>query len=108
MLVVGYSGYIRTSTDGGATWTDRQPAAAPAFNYIMGCDIGGVGGEMIACGFTGYVRTSTDGGATWTDRKTAAGSPSGTLNKPAIGLSGELIIGGYSGYLRTSTDGGAS
>ena len=103
-MIAGSSTYLRTSTDGGATWVDRSTAASAA--GVAGCAIG-PSGEMLVVGSNGYIQTSTDGGATWVDRNTAATAGTTGFLACAIGDSGEMLAVGYS-IIRTSTDGGVT
>ena len=108
MLAVGTSGYIRTSTDGGATWVDRNAAAGTpsgGSTEWASCAIG-PSGEMLALSYA-YVRTSTTGGVSWVDRTSASGLLYFGYGC-AIGPSGEMLGVGQIGYIRTSTDGGAT
>ena len=106
IIIVGYSGFIKTSSDGGTNWTDRNAAAGAGTINLRGADIG-PSGEMLVVG-DGFVKTSTNGGVNWTDRAVAAGTGATQVMNAAIGPSGEMLIVGLNGYSRVSTNGGAN
>ena len=68
----GGTGYVWTSTDGGATFT-RQGAAGIRVWRTIACDISGT--KLVTANFAtgGYIYTSNDSGVTWTER-TGAGT----------------------------------
>ena len=107
LIAAVYNGRLYTSADGGASWTERQPAGAANKNWqavAMDSD----GSHLIAAIFLGRLYTSADGGASWTERQ-----PAGNYDKQwwAMAMNDDgshLIVGEYSGRLYTSADGGAS
>ncbi len=110
MLAVGGSGYIHTSTDGGATWVDRNGVAGTpsgGVTYWMTCSIGPNAALLMYAATYNYVRVSTTGGVSWVDRTVASGIGAQWINGSAIGPSDEMIaVGNF--YIRTSTDNGAT
>ncbi|MES2631230.1 MAG: Ig-like domain-containing protein [Patescibacteria group bacterium] len=66
----GANGYIYTSTDSGATWTQRTASGVRQWSSLAFNDDGT---KLVASVRSGYIYTSTDSGATWTQR-TSIGS----------------------------------
>ena len=72
-------GDIWTSSDGGATWTNRTPSGPAHDQYWVAMMSDSTGTKLVALtggdavagpGTTGDIWTSTDAGVTWTDRTT--------------------------------------
>lgn len=97
------SGYIYTSTDGGATWTERTSAGSRAWYHIVSSSNGM---KLAAAVATGYIYTSSDGGATWTERTSAGSRQWWALASSADGF--KLVAAPSYGTPYTSTDGGAT
>lgn len=97
------AGHIFTSTDSGATWTDRSGAGNDNwYGFASSAD----GSKLVASGTTTGVWTSTDSGASWVHR---TGLPARgyalTSSKDGTKL---LAAGNGSSTLYTSTDSGAT
>jgi len=107
LIAAVYNGRLYTSADGGASWTERQPAGAANKNWrAVASD--GDGSHLIAAIFLGRLYTSADGGASWTERQPAGDT---NIDWQAVASDGDgshLIAGERSGRLYTSADGGAS
>jgi len=58
------AGHIYTSTDSGATWTERTAAGNKQWYSIAMSDNGQ---RLAAVVYGGHLYTSTDSGATWKD-----------------------------------------
>ena len=99
LLLVGESGTLARSDDGGTTWT---AITSPYVGSFFGA-IGAPDGAILAFGMRGNVYRSTDLGATWTlmpiDTKAA-------LNGGKTLSDGRVLLVGNSGLLAMSSDGG--
>ena len=103
LAVIMYDGYIHTSTDSGATWTQQGSSGSRSWRTISSSTDGA---KLAAAAYGGYIYTSTDSGVTWVEQ-TAAGMRSWrTLASSADGT--KLIAADYGGYIYTSTDSGAT
>jgi len=103
-----FGGYIYTSTDGGANWTE-QTSAGPRnwYSIAISSDGSKIAAADYGNGFGGYIYTSTDGGATWAQTSADARY----WRSIAISSDGSKIAAadngnGSGGYIYTSTDGG--
>lgn len=99
------TGYIYTSTDGGATLVQRTSAGSKRWNAVATSNDGT---KLVAtAGYPEYIYTSTDSGATWT-QQTGAGMRSwGSVTSSSDGS--KLAAGvWFGGYIYTSTDSGAT
>lgn len=99
-------GYIWTSADSGATWTQRTPAGSRSWTAISCSDTGATIAAVYAG--TGSIYVSKDSGATW-----AAASSAGSRGWEGVTVSGDgttLVAwtSSSSGYLYRSTDGGTT
>jgi hypothetical protein len=61
------TGSIWTSTDSGATWTDRTTGTSPTGPQAWQAVASDATGQNLVAAGTGAIWTSTDGGASWTD-----------------------------------------
>ena len=96
------NGYMRFSSDGGASWVTRTALPLTSEAWAMSRD----GSKMIAAGPTGYLNVSTDDGQTWT-QLTSAGSRDWL--KVVISANGQRIAAAEAGGLiYTSSDGGST
>lgn len=98
-------GYISTSQNGGATWTEHTDGPNSFFYSIASSSDGS---KIIAAESTasGHLYQSTDYGSTWS-QLTAAGAR--RWNAVASSADGTRLIAGVdTGYLYTSSDSGAS
>jgi photosystem II stability/assembly factor-like uncharacterized protein len=66
LAAVAYNGYVRTSSDSGATWTEQTAAGSRGWHNIASSS----DGTKLAAVCTGYVYTSSDSGTTWTEQTT--------------------------------------
>ena len=101
-----YGGYIYTSTNSGASWT-QQTASGSRYWYSITSSSDGT--KLAAVHYRGYIYTSTDSGATWTERSPVTAST--TRNWASITSSSDgtkLAAVVYPGYIYTSTDSGAT
>jgi alpha-tubulin suppressor-like RCC1 family protein len=96
------SGYIWTSTDGGANWVQRTTSGVRNW---YGVAISEDGQKMAAVASTGKVYISDDGGATWNERLSVA---AGDWSSIAMSDNGKHIAVApiTAGKINTSDDGG--
>jgi hypothetical protein len=112
LAAVVEDGYIYTSTDGGATWTEQTSAGKRYWSSIASssdgtklaaapCD------TKIADHFErgAYIYTSIDGGATWTEQTGAGKYCWGSITSSSDGTRLAATDGDY---IYTSTDGGVT
>jgi len=104
MAAVEYNGYIYTSTDSGATWTQRTTAGSRYWHRITSSSDGT---KLIAMAGGGYIYTSTDSGATWTERTSAGSRYWYVVTSSSDGTKITAAPSG-GGYIYTSNDSGAS
>ncbi len=104
-LVVGESGgLVRTSNDGGATWTDQTALGAKNWNSVASSPDGT---KIAAADLSGYIYTSTDSGANWTEHAGSTGG--GCWQGITISSDGSKLAGATcGGYIYTSSDGGVN
>jgi photosystem II stability/assembly factor-like uncharacterized protein len=101
LLLVGESGTLARSDDGGATWTQlASPYPGSFFGAIAAKD-----GSVVVYGMRGHIYRSGDVGATWqqVDLGTTA-----SLNGGRQLPDGRILLVGNSGLLALSGDGGRS
>ena len=95
IVAVSVAGYLYTSTDSGATWTERGTQY-----YLRGAASSADGTKLVAAGDSS-VYTSTDSGVTWIEQPT---SPA--LSQVASSADGTKLVGvgpGYHDYIYTSS-----
>ena len=100
------AGYIFTSLDGGATFTQRNVLDATDFTGGIACS---ADGSRVAIGqWQGYMYTSANGGVTWTKQ---LGSTSNAANR-GIAMSADgtkiLVADENANYLSSSRDSGVT
>lgn len=99
LLLVGESGTLARSDDGGATWTAiTSPYVGSYFGALATPD-----GSVLAFGMRGNVFRSSDLGATWTELPLET---TASLNGGAVLGDGRILLVGNSGLLAMSRDGG--
>jgi photosystem II stability/assembly factor-like uncharacterized protein len=112
----GSTGCLYTTSDGGATWTERTRAGSRGWNayYSPSPIASSRDGLKLAAVADGYIQTSSDGGATWVQR-TGAGNREWrgiAISDDGLRLAAapnRPLGGGFSiGYICTSNDGGDS
>ncbi|MEI6849452.1 MAG: choice-of-anchor tandem repeat GloVer-containing protein, partial [archaeon] len=97
------TGYIFTSTDSGASWTQQTASGSNAWSSITSSYDGT---KLAATVSTGYIFTSTDSGASWT-QQTASGS--NAWSSIAISSNGgRLVAAVNSGYIYALTYSGSA
>lgn len=96
-------GYIYTSSDGGATWTERTAAGSRYWQSIASSSDGQ---RLAATVPGGYIYTSSDGGATWDERTSGAIRNWRSIASSSDGQRLAATVSG--GYIYTSSDGGAT
>jgi photosystem II stability/assembly factor-like uncharacterized protein len=101
LLLVGESGTLARSDDGGATWTQlASPYQGSFFGAIAAKD-----GSVLVYGMRGNIYRSTDVGATW--QKVGLGTTA-SLNGGRQLADGRMLLVGNAGLLALSGDGGQS
>jgi len=98
-----WCGYIYTSTDSGAIWTERTSAGSRNWDSIASS---ADGTKIAVCVLGGYIYTSTDSGATWTAQTSAGSRDWLPIASSADGTKIAACV--YPGYIYTSTDSGAT
>lgn len=99
LLLVGESGTLARSDDGGTTWTAiTSPYVGSYFGAIATAD-----GAVLAFGMRGNVYRSTDVGATWTEVPL---DTTASFNGGKVLGDGRVLLVGNSGLLAMSGDGG--
>lgn len=95
-------GYIYTSADAGATWTEQTSAGSRNWSSIASSSDGT---KIVASVDNGFIYRSTDSGATWSQ----TGAPSGTWKSVASNSDGTILAAGrINGFIHTSIDSGSS
>lgn len=97
--VPGSAGNVVATTNGGQTWTIREPVLQGRFNSLHFTDAnhGWLGGEF------GVIEATADGGANWTLQNNAGNFYAIAFSDPLHGVA----TGSY-GEVYTTSDGGAS
>ena len=104
--------YIYTSSDSGATWTERTDAGARFWRKIASSSDGA---KLVAVdygvsfskgtGDGGYIYTSADSGETWTEQ---TGSGKHSWLDVALSSDGTKLVAASTGSIYTSSDSGAT
>ena len=103
LAAVAGDGDIYTSTDSGATWTDRTSGNSGWGTITSSAD----GTKLAAEGPNSDIWTSTDSGATWTDRTGSGSRAWASITSSADGTKLAAVDQAV-GDIYTSTDGGAT
>jgi hypothetical protein len=103
LAAVVYGGYIYTSTDSGASWTERT---APGYRNWNSITSSSDGTKLAATPNGGYIYTSTDSGANWTERTVAGSRSWRCITSSSDGT--KLAATTWGGNIYTSTDSGVS
>jgi len=101
MFLVGETGTIAKSVDGGETWTELQSPYEGSFFGILELKEG----VLLVFGMRGNIFRSTDQGKTWAQVPFASDA---TLNGGSIANDGRIVLAGNRGLLAISSDGGRS
>ncbi len=96
-------GYIYTSTDAGATWT-QQTSAGNRDWYSIASSSDGT--KLAAVASNNYIHTSTDAGATWTQQTSAGNHVWLSIASSSDGT--KLAAVALNNYIHTSIDAGAT
>ena len=104
LAAVENDGYIYTSTDSGASWSERTNSGQRRWQSITsssdGTKLAAVDSD------NGYIYTSTDSGATWTERTSAGQRYWQSITSSSDGT--KLAAVEFAGYIYTSTDSGVT
>ena len=92
-LIAGiHQGRLYTSSDSGATWTERQPAGTSTYDWnAVASDATGV--NLLAAIEFGRLYVSADSGATWTERRPAGDTDKGWVTVVSNSDGTNLIVG---------------
>jgi photosystem II stability/assembly factor-like uncharacterized protein len=110
-IYIGSSGgWVRKSTDYGATWTTLSNGLPPGINSFAmdaaSSDVIYAGALSVIPGFLSGVYKSSDGGATWLISDAVAGVPlslEADPNRPGV-----VFVGALGGFVRRTIDGGTT
>lgn len=101
MYLVGETGIVARSTDGGKMWSPlKTPYEGSYFGILEMQD-----GALLAFGMRGNVFRSSDQGATWQQIPMATKA---TINGGSVAVDGRVVLAGNRGLLAISKDGGRS
>ncbi|WP_228260821.1 YCF48-related protein [Marinobacter orientalis] len=100
LVIVGESGQIFVSVDGGDSWEKRE---SPYEGSLFGAIGTGEVNEILAFGLRGNMIFSSDLGKSWKVVPNEAGA---TLNDGAVADDGRITVVGNGGTVLMSTDGG--
>jgi photosystem II stability/assembly factor-like uncharacterized protein len=101
LFLVGETGTLARSTDGGARWTLlKSPYEGSYFGLLEAR-----GGALLAYGMRGNVYRSTDQGNSW---EHVPFSSKATINGGSVSADGRIVLAGNRGLLAVSTDDGRS
>jgi len=103
LVAVVYEGYIYTSVDSGATWTQRESSRV-WFSVASSSD----GVKLVAVVNNGYIYTSTDSGETWTQRDSSRSWTACASSSDGAKLAACVYSNRNLEYIYTSTDSGAN
>ena len=109
IAVVGLYGIVNVSTDGGATWDNKNNCVSQTALTFSAIWAESPTGNIFTAGTAGTLLHSSNGGVNWTQRP--SNSPQQTNNiqmlNPSTGFAVSGNAGGIgSGYLNKTTDGG--
>lgn len=100
-----HNGYIWTSSDDGATWTQRY-GGTQSWTVTSSANGSKLAAADYGSGSGGYIYTSTDGGVTWTQQTGSGARNWGNITSSADGT--KLAAFESSGFIYTSTDSGVT
>ncbi|MCG6551791.1 MAG: glycoside hydrolase [Candidatus Magnetominusculus sp. LBB02] len=107
LIAAGY-GYIYTSSDSGATWTQRTSVG---YNFWQSVASSSDGTKLVAAALndrlSDYIYTSSDSGATWTQRTSAGSNYWSSVASSSDGTK-LIAVDYYYGDIYTSSDSGAT
>jgi photosystem II stability/assembly factor-like uncharacterized protein len=104
VAAAAYGHYLYTSSDSGATWTERTAAGSRNWRSVASS---ADGSKLVAGVESGSLYTSSDSGVTWTEQ-TAAGSRDWQSVASSADGSKLIAAAGYGGSLYTSSDSGVT
>lgn len=97
----GNTGFIKKTTDGGATWVDQSSGTTEALHGIDFINVN----EGWACGLGGTMLHTTDGGSTWTAQTS---NTANLLSSVKFADSQNGWACGYTGTILRTVDGGTT
>lgn len=103
-ILVGASGAVKITDNGGTSFTDGTFGVSTQINSIGWNRSSGGSSKLIAVGESGLIRTSTNNGSTWTSVSPAGGFSSSFNGCTFLGS--YALIAGASGEVQRSTNGG--
>ncbi|MAT38335.1 MAG: hypothetical protein CL946_01890 [Ectothiorhodospiraceae bacterium] len=100
-IVVGNTGKIYRTLDGGNTWTEQSSGSTEALTAIDYID----DTTIVVCGSSGAVLTTSDAGDSWELQKTNTDQD---LLSVAFNASRHGIVTAFDGFIMRSVDGGST
>ena len=107
LIVAAWAGRLYTSSNGGAGWTERQPAG-PMDQRWQTVASDADGSNLIAGTSAGRLWVSSDGGKTWSETRPAGDVPGDWRGASSNADGSVLLVGNYAGRLYLTTNGGAN
>ena len=98
------NGYMWTSTDSGATWTENTTSPGGGTKVWYDVESSADGTKLVATVHGGNIYTSTDSGVTWTSRESSRAWRHVTSSTDGTKLAAVVM----NGYIYTSTDSGVN
>ena len=99
-------GYIYTSTDSGATWSQQIGSGSRAWRSIASSSDGTKLAAVVSGDSGGYIYTSTNSGVTWTEQTNSGSKTWRSIASSSDGTKLAAVV--LNGYIYTSTDSGAT
>ena len=99
-------GYVYTSTDSGATWSQQIGSGSRAWRSIASSSDGTKLAAVVSGDSGGYIYTSTNSGATWTEQTNSGSKTWRSIASSSDGTKLAAVV--LNGYIYTSIDSGAT
>ena len=99
-------GYVYTSTDSGATWSQQIGSGSRAWRSIASSSDGTKLAAVVSGDSGGYIYTSTNSGATWTEQTNSGSKTWRSIVSSSDGTKLAAVV--LNGYIYTSIDSGAT
>ena len=99
-------GYVYTSTDSGATWSQQIGSGSRAWRSIASSSDGTKLAAVVSGDSGGYIYTSTNSGATWTEQTNSGSKTWRSIASSSDGTKLAAVV--LNEYIYTSIDSGAT